>query len=39
MKIFMYQKMEIINNFINKNYFYNKIIYKIKNSYSHKKLN
>ena len=38
-KNFYVWKMEIIKNFINKNYFYNKIIYKIKNSYSHKKLN
>ena len=30
MKIFMYEKMEIIQNFININYFYNKNIYKIK---------
>ena len=30
MKIFMYEKMEIIQNFININYFYDKNIYKIK---------
>ena len=39
MNIFMYEKIEIIKDFINKNYFYNKKMYTIKNSYSYKKLN
>ena len=39
MNIFMYEKMEIIKNSLNKNYFYNKKMYTIKNSYSYKKLN
>ena len=39
MKIFMYEKMEILKSFINKNYFYNNIYIYNKNSYSYKKLN